>query len=239
MIYNFNEFLLEKFNNKKVAIFLIGPPASGKSTFIKNFIFKSMRNFKIFNSDDAMIDLVKIGKEPEVRTAEQRKEKYLKIKSAIEKLLVKYDIELNLSDEQIYSMMDNNIYIPEVTSFLDNRLKTFIQNSSSNFVYETTGSNTKKTKDFINLSKNNGYEPMIISISTNIKDAIIGNLNRERTAQLDYQLNVIEKDYGDFYKNLIPNNYYEYNAISKNLTKLKDGVMIPIRPSFLRNKISN
>jgi predicted kinase len=242
MIYKFDDYLLEKkFNKNKVAIFLLGIPASGKSTFMNKFILPSMRNFKMFDSDHAMKDLLKIGKEPFIRSEKQRNTKFDKIKKAIEKLKNKYDIILDFTNDEIYNMMKNNLYIPTINKYFNNKIETYINTSSSDFVYDSTGNSFQKISKYINLSQQNGFEIILITIKTNIENAITRNLSRSRTAQIDFQVDVIENSpkLNNYYKKLYPNQYYEYDNDTKKLFKLINNKLEFIRPNYLRNKIEN
>lgn len=51
-------------NGDNLGIILFGPPATGKSTFIKNYILPRNRNIKSFSSDDVSVLLTK---DPNVR----------------------------------------------------------------------------------------------------------------------------------------------------------------------------
>lgn len=229
MIYNFEDFLIEHSKSDpipeltwkkdgKVAIFLFGPPGAGKSVFIRNFILPKLRSYKIFDPDKYIQKLLKIGRERNIKTPQEKEEKINSIKKTINKLNNIYNVDIKLSDENIINIIDNNLFASDVNNILGKQLFLFIENSNSDFIYDTTGNNFDKISEYSKLAKENGYTILFIKIKTSLNNIVHGNLNRNRIVQPDYQLYTYErsKELEIKYLDLNPDAYYLYNRDAKN-----------------------
>lgn len=232
MIYKFKYFLLEHSlsdpipeltwkKSGKTAIFLFGAPASGKSTFINNFLIPKLRNYKIFDPDRYINLLIRIGKEKRIRTAQQKKEKFYSIKNAINRLNKEYNIDFILKDEEIKNIIDNNLYVENLNNILKKRLISYIKYSNSDFIYDSTGNDFNRIKYYTKMAKDNNYTILYIKIYTTLNNIIHGNNNRKRIVQPDYQLYSFEilKKLEKKYIDLKPDAYYIYDR--NNFKKLK------------------
>jgi len=231
MIYNFNEFILEhsKYDpipeltwdkKGKTAIFVFGAPGTGKSTFIDKVIIQKLRSYKIFDPDKYIDALLKIGKERKVYSDEERIKKLDATKIAINRLNNIYKIDFNLTDDEIYNIIDNNTYVEGVDKKIEKSIITYSKNSNSDFIYDTTGYDYDRIKNFSEISRDNGYKIIFIQVSSSVESAVRSNVSRDRIVQLDYQLSSIEggKNQKQFLQ-LSPDAYYVYERDINSLFK--------------------
>lgn len=210
-------------NKEKIAIFVFGVPGSGKSTFINNFIISKLKNYKVFDSDELQKDLVKIGKEIYKKSEEEYNIKVILIKKSIEKINLKYNIPLTLSEKEIKNIIDNNIFVENSSAIMEKLINNFTKYSNADLIYDTTGNDFFRIKKYSQMAKDNGYKILFIKVKINTEQAIHANLRRNRKVQIDYQLKTIEKSdkIEKAYLELNPNAYYIYNRDNKKFTKLK------------------
>jgi len=256
MIYNYDDFLLEHSKNDpipeltwdkkdKTIIFLLGAPGAGKSTFTKNFLLSKLDNYKIFDPDAFMRELINIGKEPYKNTPEERQNKFNSIKLAIRKIRRLHKTIINLTDDEIYKIIDENLYVKDSYPLLERMfLKFLTTNENADIIYDTTGNNFRKLNEYSKIAKKYGYKILFIKVSVTPIDAIKSNLGRvERSVQLDYQMDVIKninKLETEYYK-LNPDAYYIYDRKEDVLYKVDDvdGVDGEILVKFVKNNVVN
>ena len=94
---------------RKTGIFLFGPPGVGKTTFVDNFLIPYLKNYKIFNSDNLIQKLKKIGKK--LINDDKINQKLINNKKILKILKNKYHIDVKLSDEEIVEILKGNEFI--------------------------------------------------------------------------------------------------------------------------------
>lgn len=231
---NFKDFILlekskndpipEMYENKKIAFFLFGNPGSGKSTYIKNFLFPLIKNCKIFNIDETSKLLIKILNNPkEVDIDENELEE-------AKNLLKKFKIKNQFSNEEILRGI-NNKYSILTRKLINLYIKNFII-QGNNFIYDTTGNDFDNIKDYIEDAKRNGYKIVLIRYKTELIKSIERNINRDRVVPINYLLKsylkslTIDKEYlklnpDNFYIVLELDNKYIYYKYDENGNLLK------------------
>jgi len=234
-IYKYEEFLLEHSKSDpipeltwkkqgKTAIFLMGAPGSGKSTFVNNYILPKLRNYKVFDSDKLMMQLLRIGKEVAVKGEQEMKDKIASMRHSIHRLNTEYDIPIKLTDNEIMDIINNNVFIPSGTPLLDKQFITFMEYSNSDVIYDSTGTNFENIERYTNIARSHGYKILFIKINTSIESSVRGNLERQRKVQIDYQLDTIEKSSNleRKFMELNPDAYYIYDRENSELLPAKE-----------------
>jgi len=229
-IYNYTNFLLEHsksdpipeltWNKKgKTAIFLMGAPGSGKSTFLNNYVLPKLRNYKTFDPDIIMRQLVKIGRNIEKKSEQETQQKIQSIKKSIQRLNTQYKIPISLTDDEILKIINGNIYVPVGSSVLEKQFLTFLEHSNSDVIYDSTGNDFEKIKKYTEVARQHGYTIIFIKIKTSVETAVRSNLERKRKVQIDYQLDTIEKirKNDKKYLELNPDAYYMYDRENSKL----------------------
>lgn len=240
MINKFDEFIFEYSANEpflelrknKVAIFLFGAPGVGKSTFTNTYILPKLTNYRIFNPDDFIKQLIKLGREVRKLSKQQVKLKIKDIKKTIEELKQKNKLNINLSDTDIAKIIFSNQYVPNSYELLDRQLRNYIRYSNSSLVYDTTGNDLKRISEFTKLAKQNGYKVVFIKVISDIQSAIKGNLKRDRKVQLDYQYDSLKRAMSNnkSFLDLSPNRFYVYNRANSILYKYnQDNVLRKVK----------
>lgn len=226
-INNFDNFLLEYSRNDKIpeltwnkkrktGIFLFGPPGIGKTTFINNNLMPFLKNYKIFNSDELIQKLKKIGKK--LIEEDEIDQKLIDNKKILQLLKDKYRIYVTLSDDDIINILKGNEFI-ENEKILKNKIRKYIENSNADFILDSTGNNPDKIKNIVDIAKNNKYEIIFIKIYNDLETTIKQNLNRERKVELSYQF----QSYMNANKNITelkklkPDNFYIYNVLKNKI----------------------
>jgi len=245
MIYKFDDYLFEYSRNdkikeltsekkKKTAIFVFGPPAGGKTTFLNKYVIPKLKNFKVFDPDKLILTLLRIDEYNNIsKTEEEIQEKIKKIKATLKIIKEKYNIELTyfidskgnkriFSDDVILEIINNNIFVQEMPELLKKQLITYISNSKSDFVYDTTGNDFDRINYFSKLAKKNGYDVIFVNVATDLEKSIKNNLGRNRVVQLDYQLTSWEKNQEILprFMKLNPSAFYFYETDNKKITKI-------------------
>ena len=237
MIYNFKTFLLEhsKYDpipelswdkHGKTAIILMGIPGSGKSTFTKQFLIPKLKDYKIFDPDELMVKLQKIGKEPVKKSPDEKSKKFDDIKNVIKTINTAHNIPLELEDEEIRDIIDNNLYIDGAADILFKRLTKFAENNKhSDLIFDTTGNDYDKIGQVVELLRFSDYKIIFIKIRASIETVIKSNMGRYRKAQPDYQMQSVERSESleREYLNLEPDAYYIYERDINALFKFIDG----------------
>jgi len=211
-------------------IFLIGPPAAGKTEFSNYFLIPKLTNYKIFDPDKYSYFLIKkFGKEPVIRTKEEKLEKSENIKRTILRLQTEYDIPINLGNKEIMDIIDNNVWVENVDKLIETQLNKFMtSNKYSDIIIDTTGNDYSKIHRYFHMAKENGYSTIFIKIKTEVKTAVLSNLSRGRKVQLDYQLDTIEKG-GELevkYLNLNPDAFYVFDRDLNILSKYENNILV-------------
>ena len=209
--------------DNKLAIFVFGTPASGKSTFIKDFVVPKLRSFKIFNTDSIQKKLVKIGKDIYSKSEDEFNEKMDTIRNAINTFNSEYDLDLRLSDKDIKDIIDNNVFVKGSSEIMEKMLINYMLYSNSDFIFDTTGNDFYRIKKYSILARKNNYDILFLKIKVDFKQTVIDNLNRYRVVQPDYQLHSIKRSekLEQVYLKLDPDAYYIYDRDNKKFTKLK------------------
>jgi len=224
MIYRFDDFILEfsksdpipelTWNKQgKTAIFLLGAPGTGKSTFANKFILPKLRDYKIFDPDEIRRKLRKFGKEVYVKQGEEFDKKMVDIKSALKTLIDKYKIAIDLSDEEISNIINQGIYVPGGSKLIEKQFIKFLENNNrSDVIYDSTGHDVTKIDHFVKVAKENNYNILFVKIKSSFEVAVRSNLDRIRKVEPDYQLDVIEKARKSEkeFLGLEPNAFYVY-----------------------------
>jgi predicted ABC-type ATPase len=249
MIYTFNTFLLEYSKNdpipeinknSKNAIFVFGVPGGGKSTFIKEFLLPKLKNkYKIIDPDQIIKKMLRIGSEKKILTDKERKNKFDKIKITIQELNYNYNSNIILSDEDIYNIVDNNIYTNNLDDVLWSMISTYYKNIKDdiNIVYDTTGNDFERIRKYSKKAKEFGYNVIFFKIESTLKSAVQSNLSRDRIVQPDYQLDSFKKsiELGERYLTLNPDAYYIYNRTNNSLLKYEDNRLILKKQNIIKN----
>ncbi|NPV13267.1 MAG: ATP-binding protein [Ignavibacteria bacterium] len=236
-IYKFKEFITESISepipelNKKSKnmIFLLGAPGVGKSEFINYFLIPKMSNYKIFDPDKYSDYLIKISKEPVIRTQKEKYQKFQDIKKTIKRLQTEYDIPIELTDEEIMDIINKNIWVKDIDRLIDIHLNNFMTtNKYSDIIFDTTGNSFNKIKKYFEMAKENNYNIIFIKIVADVKTAVFSNLKRGRRVQIDYQLDTIERSFEleKKYMDLKPNAFYVYNRDTNILSKYENNKLI-------------
>lgn len=244
-IYNYSDFLLEysksdpipelTWNKKgKTAIFIFGAPGVGKTTFTKEFILPKLKNYKIFDPDEVMKkiqkatekkykNISKIKRNRKRKTEKQKEEKILAIKDTLATINAEYNISIYLTDQEIEDIIDNNLYYSGGYNLLEKQFLLYLKHSNADAIYDTTGNDFERIKNYSELAKKHGYSVLFIKVKSSVKTAFYSNIDRkDRTVQPDYQLDSIKK--GDAleqeYKTLNPDAYYIYNRENKKIENI-------------------
>lgn len=209
--------------DNKLGIFVFGTPASGKSTFIKNFIIPKLRNYKIFNTDGIQKKLVKIGKEIYRKSEDEFNEKMVGIRDAIDTFNREYGLNLKLSDKDIRDIIDNNIFVEGSSEIMEKMLINYMMYSNSDFIFDTSGNDFYRIKKYSKLARENNYDILFLKVRVDFKQSVIDNLGRYRVVQPDYQLQSIKRSekLEQMYLKLKPDAYYIYDRDQRKFTKLK------------------
>jgi len=248
MIYTFNSFLLEYSKNDPIpelnissnnAIFVFGVPGGGKSTFINNFLLPKLKNnYKIIDPDQIIHRLLRIGSEKEVLTEQDRKKKFDNIKNTVQILKDRNNLELNLTDNDIYNIIDNNIYTKNLDDILWSMISSDYKNlKNTNIIYDTTGNDFERIRKYSKKAKDFGFNIIFFKIETSLSDAVKSNLSRDRIVEPDYQIDSFKKsiELGRKYLTLNPDAYYIYNRTNKSLLKYEDGNLILKKQNIIKN----
>ena len=254
MIYRFNDFLLEFSSDSafpellqpgKKAIFLFGVPGVGKTFFTENIILPILKtNYKLFDPESFMkvikkiVDKGKLGNVKQVKkTDQERLEKIEDIKDAMAIFFAQYGVEEYLTDEEIGDIVDRNLYYEGSYDLLKKRMFTFLKsNKTADFVYDTTGNDFNRIKQYTEMVKEYGYKVIFIKVKSSVKTAVKGNLGRTRRVQMDYQLSSIERSEElDSYLDLEPNAYYIYKRDENILLKYYGGDLKLEKENLIKN----
>lgn len=210
---------------EKLAIFLFGIPGVGKSSFTREKIQPKLRSFKVFNPDDIMIYMKKLGHQMRVYSPEEVDRKIEHFKSIIKYIDKKYNIHINLKDDEILKIIDSNRFIPATYDILQKTLMSYMHSdSASDLIYDTTGNDYNRIKSYTSRAKQNGYKILYIRLITELETAIKRNLERERTVELPYQVVSYEKSIGGDQKfmDLKPDAFYLYDTGTNEYYKYID-----------------
>ena len=200
---------------RKTGIFLFGPPGVGKTTFVDNFLIPYLKNYKIFNSDNLIQKLKKIGKK--LINDDKINQKLIDNKKILKILKNKYHIDVKLSDEEIVEILKGNEFIDN-ENLLINRMILFMKNSNADFIFDSTGNNPQRIEKLVNMAKENHYDIIFIKVYNDLKTTIYQNLNRDRKVEINY----LFQSYLNASKNITnlkklnPNNFYIYNVANNN-----------------------
>jgi len=216
---------------KKLAIFLFGSPASGKSTFLNKYLAQKIKNFKIFNPDELNIEISKHFKINQLADLNYiSPEKWLNLKKFLKH---KFMIDISNFYEKQLKYGKNNNYNIATDKLLNSWISSYIK-TGQNFIYDTSGNDFNKIKTYVEKAKENGYKIIFIKIRKELYSTIIRNMKRDRSVDLIYQLNSYLKTQSNnkLFKELEPDlfyivfnndNKYKFYKISNNKLLKKKG----------------
>ncbi len=203
--------LLPELNFKNnTAVYIIGAPGSGKSTFVSTEL--SLGRYKSNNA-------------------------YNDANSIITPSNVSYKVFNSDVVSKILSKNDNSRY--NGSTKLTLLYMTNYMKSLNNFIYETTGNDVEMLSNLTQTSKMLNYTNVLIYIETNKDNAYINTINRSRNVDKTYFDDVHNKidnifktvstsgNFNAIYKiNNSNNNYTYYKLIDDKLTKRFTGSYI-------------
>ena len=210
---------------KGLAVFLIGSPGIGKSTFVNKFLHPKNPNIKDFSTDD--ISLL-YTKDPNVYYTGKEKPDGTKTSNAAKLNLKKMKLFMNTGNSFIYD--------------------------TTGAGKKYTDSGFQHIKEIFQLAKEKKYEIVFIHLLSTLQTSLNQNKLRDRFVDPDYILWAYTKQMGgqingqkvegnlNRYKELNPNSYYvvlsinqKYNFfkfINGKLAKRKGDKYIPIKESI-------
>jgi len=210
-------------SNDKYAIFVFGPPAAGKTTFINSYVMKFLRNYKIFNPD-------KLNKALKRNFDQYLQDAHLSndyIKKTV-KDLENYGIDITKLNTDLLSGK-NNSYVDVTDKLLKTSLINYMKGGNT-FIYDTTGNDFERIKYYVNQAKKYNYKTLFIEVKSNLSDIIKRNSDRHRTVPISYQMDsyLKSKENNLKFSNLNPDMYYVVinNKGKRRYYKLENGKLL-------------
>lgn len=189
-----NDPIPEVYMDKKLAIFLVGAPASGKSFYLDEEILRKNRNFNIIDPDDKSKILTK----------------YLhKLKGSF-KDRVKYKEFVNTFTNKIESYPLISGINKEIESQFEVSLK-----EGTNVIYDSTGNNTKLLTYLIDKCEESGYTVIFLhvmgkNLEWQLNQSKLRANRTGRPVDEEYLIDLYDRSQGmiKYYSKLNIDNYY-------------------------------